>query len=178
MSTSTKKQREFGFNQSGSKKYQCYECGKNYTLQPNPNGYTFEVRRKDIKLYLEGNSFRGIDRLLNVDHRSLANWVKEYAEQLPKAKVPQNPKEADLDELFTFIGRKNEIYVITVVNQASRYILSWVVAKERTSEAMQACLEGVPNKQALLQHHYIPDDQSYAFLSTFRLGTQLNQRSS
>jgi transposase-like protein len=71
-----------------------------------PNGYTSDVRRKDIKLYLKGNRFRGVDRLLKVNHHSVANWVKEYAEQLPKAKVPQNPKVAELDELFTFIGRK------------------------------------------------------------------------
>ena len=103
---STKKQCKVGFNQSGSQKYRCYECGKNYTPQPNPNGYVVEVRRKAIKLYLEGNSFRGIERLLNVNHQSVANWVKEYAEQLPKAKVPQNPKVAELDELFTFIGSK------------------------------------------------------------------------
>ena len=61
---------------------------------------------KAIKLYVEGNSFRSIARLLGVNHQSVANWVKEYSERLPKAQVPEKPKVAELDELFTFIGKK------------------------------------------------------------------------
>ena len=73
---------------------------------PNENGYPAEVRLKAIKLYLEGNSFRSIERLLKVNHQSVANWVKEYAERLPNAHMPGKPKVAELDELFTFIGKK------------------------------------------------------------------------
>jgi len=43
---------------------------------------------------------------LGVNHQSAANWVKEYSERLPKARVPEKPKVAELDELFTFIGKK------------------------------------------------------------------------
>ena len=100
------KQYKVGFNPSGSQKYRCYECGKNYTPKPNKNGYSAEVRLKAIKLYVEGNSFRSIARLLGVNHQSVANWVKEYSERLPKAQVPEKPKVAELDELFTFIGKK------------------------------------------------------------------------
>jgi len=100
------KQYKVGFNPSGSQKYRCYVCGKNYTPEPTPNGYPPEVRLKAIQLYLEGNSFRGIERLLKVNHQSVANWVKGYSERLPRAKLPQKPKVAELDELFTFIGRK------------------------------------------------------------------------
>jgi transposase-like protein len=64
------------------------------------------MRLKAIKLYLEGNSFRSIERLLKVNHQSVANWVKQYSEQLPKVKLPEKPKVAELDELFTFIGQK------------------------------------------------------------------------
>jgi len=100
------KQYKVGFNSSGSQKYRCYECGKNYTPKPNQNGYPAEVRLKAIKLYLEGNSFRSIQRLLKVNHQSVANWVRAYSERLPKAEVPEKPKVAELDELFTFIGKQ------------------------------------------------------------------------
>jgi hypothetical protein len=36
----------------------------------------------------------------------VANWVKAYSERLPTAQVPKKPKVAELDELFTFIGKK------------------------------------------------------------------------
>jgi transposase-like protein len=100
------KQCKVGFNQSGSQKYRCYECGKNYTPEPNVNGYPAEMRLKAITLYLEGNSFRSIERLLKINHQSVANWVKAYSEQLPKVKLPEQPKVAELDELYTFIGKK------------------------------------------------------------------------
>ena len=100
------KQCKVGFNQSGSQKYRCYECSKNYTPEPNINGYPAAIRLKAIKLYLEGNSFRSIERLLRVNHQSVANWIKAYAESLPEAEVPAKPKVAELDELFTFVGKK------------------------------------------------------------------------
>ena len=102
----TRKQCKVGFNQSGSQKYRCYECGKNYTPKPNINGYPPEKRLKAIKLYLEGNSFRSIERILQINHQSVANWVKTYSEKLPKAKIPEKPKVAELDELFSFVGKK------------------------------------------------------------------------
>jgi transposase-like protein len=78
------------------------------TTRPNRMrmGIPAEVRLKAIQLYLEGNSFRSIDRLLQVNHQSVANWVKVYSERLPTAQVPKKPKVAELDELFTFIGKK------------------------------------------------------------------------
>ena len=103
-----KKQKQYkvGFNPSGSQKYRCYKCGKTYTPEPNLNGHAPEIRLKAIRLYLEGNSFRGIARLLKITHQSVANWVKQYSEQLPKVKLPAKPKIAELDELFTYIGKK------------------------------------------------------------------------
>lgn len=103
---SQEKQYKIGFNASGSQKYRCHECDRTYTPQPNFNGHTPETRLKAIKLYLEGNSFRSIARLLNITHQSVANWVKQYSKQLPKAKLPVKSKVAELDELFTYLGKK------------------------------------------------------------------------
>jgi len=41
-----------------------------------------------------------------VSYQSVANWVKEHAESLPKAAVPHQVKTAEFDEIFTFIGNK------------------------------------------------------------------------
>src|SRR5258706_15780742 len=101
-----KKQCKVGFNQSGGQKYCCYECGKNYTPEPKVNGYAPEIRLKAIKLYLEGNSFRSIQRLLNVNHQSVANWIKKYSEQLPKVKLPENLKWQNWTNFSPLLARK------------------------------------------------------------------------
>jgi transposase-like protein len=77
------------------------------TLDPQRNGYGPEVRTHALRLYLEGNGFRRIERLLGVNHQSVANWVAAAAAQVPTS--PPQPAESaviELDELYTFIGQK------------------------------------------------------------------------
>ena len=59
-----------------------------------------------LRMYVEGNSFHAIGRILKLNPQSVANWVREYAAKLPVAPVPRKPKTAELDELYTFVGLK------------------------------------------------------------------------
>lgn len=95
-----------GLNPSGSQKYRCNECKTIYTLEPKPNGYPVETRQLAIRMYVEGNSYNAIGRILKVNPQSVVNWVKAYSASLPPAPVPEKPRVAELDELYTFIGTK------------------------------------------------------------------------
>jgi len=77
-----------------------------YTPKPKQNGYEADVRMLAIRMYVEGNSYRAIARILKVNPQSVVNWVKRYTERLPNAPVPKRPKVAELDELFTYVGQK------------------------------------------------------------------------
>lgn len=57
-------------------------------------------------MYVDGMNFRRIGRQLGVDHKSVINWVKAYGAQLPAAPLPDDVNNAELDELFTFVGDK------------------------------------------------------------------------
>ena len=61
-----------------------------------------------LKLYLEGNNFRRIGRLLGVNHQSVVNWINTYHDRLPEKEDTSQEKTQtiELDELFTFIGGK------------------------------------------------------------------------
>ena len=102
----TKRQVKNGLNPSGSQKYRCNECQTVYTPEPNPNGYPPETRLLAIRMYVEGNSYNAIGRILKVNPQSVVNWVKAYTTSLPAAPVPDKPRTAELDELYTFIGKK------------------------------------------------------------------------
>jgi transposase-like protein len=95
-----------GLNKSGSQKYRCQACGSVYTPEPRRNGYPDELRLLAIRMYVEGNSYNAIGRILKVNPQSVVNWVKQYTAKLPAAPVPSQPKIAELDELYTFIGKK------------------------------------------------------------------------
>jgi hypothetical protein len=57
-------------------------------------------------MYVDGINLRRIARHLGVNHQSVANWAKAHADQLPAAPVPEKVENAEMDELFTFIGDK------------------------------------------------------------------------
>jgi len=63
-----------------------------------------------LKLYLEGNGFRRIGRLLSVNHQSVVNWINSFHAQLKRKKaaapVPESPGTLEMDELFTFVEAK------------------------------------------------------------------------
>lgn len=66
------------------------------------------VRQQAVRLYVDGLNFRRIARTLGVNPQSVINWVNAYAEQVPDTlPTPEETvKVAELDELFTFVGRK------------------------------------------------------------------------
>jgi len=59
-----------------------------------------------VQLYVDGTNLRRIARLLGIHHRTVSDWVKAHAENLPETPMPEEVKTAELDELFTFIGHK------------------------------------------------------------------------
>jgi transposase-like protein len=95
-----------GFNLSGSQRYRCGECNRVYTPKPTQHGYSEETRLLAIRMYVEGSSYGSIGRVLKVNPQSVANWVSAYTAKLPKAPLPEKVKKAELDELFTFVGKK------------------------------------------------------------------------
>ena len=103
---SSKRQVKNGLNKSGSQKYVCRECSTVYTPEPNETGYPAETRLLAIRMYVEGSSYGSIGRVLKVNPQSVANWVSTYTAKLPKAPLPERVKNAELDELFTFVGKK------------------------------------------------------------------------
>ena len=99
-------QHKIGRTDGGSQRYRCYSCGCKYTPVKKARGYSPEVRQKAIQLYVDGMNLRRIGRQLKVNPQSVANWAKAHAEHLPPAPVPEKVENAELDEIFTFIGEK------------------------------------------------------------------------
>lgn len=97
-----------GRNTSGTQRYKCKACGRKYTPEPKPQGYSEAVRRQALQMYVDGMNFRRIARTLGVTHRTVINWVNAHAAQLPdQPPVPAEKLEVnELDELFTFVGNK------------------------------------------------------------------------
>ena len=81
-------------------------CNRKYTPDRKPQGYPASLRKQASEMYVDGSNLRWIARRLKVHHRTVSLWVKEQAEALPATPMPEEVKEAEMDELFTFIGDK------------------------------------------------------------------------
>ena len=81
-------------------------CNRKYTPEPKQQGYPESVRKRAMEMYVDGGNFRRIARHLKVAPRTVALWVTDLAEALPNTPMPEEVKEAEMDEMFTFIGDK------------------------------------------------------------------------
>src|SRR3954470_14476862 len=96
-----------GLNGTGSQRLRCQSCRRYFTPNPKPMGYDQATREMAGRLYLEGNSFRAIGRLLSVHYVSVINWVNAVHATLPEQVADTTLTQIEeTDELFTYVGKK------------------------------------------------------------------------
>lgn len=62
-------------------------------------------------MYVNGMGFRAIERVTDIHHTTIINWVKQVGQLLPDAYDPEKvPQVGELDELETFVGKKKTRY--------------------------------------------------------------------
>jgi transposase-like protein len=64
------------------------------------------MRKQAAEMYVDGGNIRRIARHLKVAPQTVAFWVTDLVETLPNAPMPKEVQEAEMDEIFTFIGDK------------------------------------------------------------------------
>ena len=65
-------------------RYRCKQCGYHFTVQKKGKQIDTYYVIKALQLYLEGVSYREIERILGVSHVSVMNWVKKYKLKAPE----------------------------------------------------------------------------------------------
>jgi transposase-like protein len=74
-------------------RYKCKDCGYHFTM--NRRGFSPEIKRLAIHLYLEGMGFRAIGRILGVSDVAVAKWIAPGRDHLD----PLRKKNLRMDEL-------------------------------------------------------------------------------
>ncbi len=130
----------------GKQCYQCRDCPKGYRFaygrqfveSPIPKSYPSEVKQLCLKMYLNGMGLRGIERVTEIHHTTIINWIEEAGMELPDTPEDSEiPEITEIDELQTFIGKKNnKAWIWTVVNHHQPGILLWIIG-DRSSETFK-----------------------------------------
>ena len=127
----------------GKQNHICIDCGRQFIdSYEAQQGYSEEVKRECLTMYVNGMGFRAIERVKGVHHTSIINWVKQVGELLPNAYGPETiPLVGELDQLETFVGSKKQnlggnkrveasslfCLLWTAVNHFQVGILGWVL---------------------------------------------------
>ena len=91
----------------GRQRYQCKECGNNYTVEKRSGEYSDATKKNALHLYLEGLGFRSIGRYLNVSNVTVLNWIKQFGIKEKDVQSKANPIEyVEIDEMHSYIGSK------------------------------------------------------------------------
>jgi transposase-like protein len=72
-------------------------------------GYSQEVKKPCLHLYLEGNGSRRRERVTGVSNNTVINWVKKLRNSLSTSPdYYEIPERAWIDELQTYVAKKQQ----------------------------------------------------------------------
>ena len=91
-------------------RYKCKSCNYYFTVNKLGKKIDDYYVRKALQLYLEGLSYREIERILGISHVSIINWVKKYNIKRPyNYKYYPTYKILNSEELSVFFSNPKNI---------------------------------------------------------------------
>jgi transposase-like protein len=107
-------------------RYKCKACGYHFTVQKQGKRIDDYYVTKALQLYVEGVSYREIERILGISHVSVMNWVRTYKIKRP---VNQNYhptyKILTHDELAKYMANRENLKAsgVLVTELGDKYML-------------------------------------------------------
>ena len=92
-----------------------------------------ETKKYALKLYLEGNGFRSIGRLMNVSNVTVLNWIRKLGKTAQKhiqthSPIPNNSiKTAEIDEMWHFTLKKRKLWAWIAIDRQDQRTLGFTV---------------------------------------------------
>ncbi|WP_036819629.1 terminase gpP N-terminus-related DNA-binding protein [Polaribacter sp. Hel1_85] len=91
-------------------RYKCKECSYFFTVNKLGKKIDDYYVNKALQLYLEGLTYREIERILGVSHVSILNWVKKYNIKRPyNGNYHPTYKILNADELSNYFKDSNNL---------------------------------------------------------------------
>lgn len=73
--------------------YICVNCKRQFIDSYNQKGYSEDIKKECLEMYVNGCGFRAIERVKKVHHTTVINWVREVGSTLPdtptKSEIPE-----------------------------------------------------------------------------------------
>src|SRR4028118_710270 len=63
--------------------YICVDCKRQFLDPYEVRGYSDDVKRLCLQMYVNGMGVRGISRVTEISHVTILNWIEQAGEDLP-----------------------------------------------------------------------------------------------
>jgi transposase-like protein len=94
----------------GRQRYKCKGCNYSFTVLKESKQIDPYYVIKALQLYIEGVTYREIERILGISHVTVMNWVKKYSIKMPENNdYHPTYKVLTHAELLDFLGDKNSL---------------------------------------------------------------------
>ena len=130
-----------GHDYKGDQKYHCKACGGYGTLDAQ-RGYDERTYAQVKHAVLERISLRGIERLFGISRRTVAEWIEQWADQLPPLETTLVDAQVDdvleLDELWSFVFKKaHQRWVWVALCRRTRQIVAYFIGDRSENSCLQ-----------------------------------------
>ena len=124
------KYQKWGRQKNGTQRYYCGNCKKSRQHHYKNKACVNNINEQIPKLICESVSIRGIARILGIAVNSIMRKIKSIAANIQKPPVPINREAFELDELRTYITRKeNQYWIAYAICSKTKEVIDFVVGK-------------------------------------------------
>jgi len=165
------KNKKNGHIHNGKQNHYCKACGRQFVEGPEQKLISLETKEHVRKLLLERIPLRGICRVMGVSLRWLLGFIASEYERLPDnlnyhASLETDKLliwsiESEVDEMWSFVGSKeNKQWIWIVMDAKSRQIITFYVG-DRSQASAKKLWESIPKSYRDKATFYTDDWQAY-----------------
>ena len=130
-----------GKQKNGTQKHYCSQCKKYQQKIYRYKAYESRTSPMISELMCEGLGIRSTARVLKIGINTVLRRIVLIAASISKPPIPQNQPSFEVDELWTYIGRKeNEYWLAYGLDRKTGLVVDFVVGK-RTKATLKILID-------------------------------------
>ena len=119
-----------GKQKNGTQKLYCTVCKKYQQSSYRYSAYNQDISEMISMLLCESVCIRGIARVLKIAVNTVLTAIRKIAASVQKPPIILNQQEFEVDELRTYIGRKeNEYWIAYALNKTTGKVVDFIIGK-------------------------------------------------
>ena len=133
--------RRAGRQKNGSQRYFCQRCQKYQQEKYRYQAYNGTTDKYIRSLSCESVGIRGIARVLGISKSTVSNRIQLLADEIKRPALINPATTFEVDELWTYIGRKdNEYWIAYALDRRTRQVVDFVIGK-RTKATLKELID-------------------------------------